>query len=102
MTNKFPWGKVLTHCSYNFDGQVFEVTKFYGHKMDDRGFQIFQDNSKTPELDTSKPLYHCEEISQSTETFFGLLLAWITYKQLGLNQSQLVAGLCRALQIKGD
>ena len=102
MYAKFPWGKVLDRMSYDFDGQKFEVTKFYGHKFDEKGHSVMDPVRLNSQLiDESVVLYHCDEISQSAESLFGLLIAWITYKQLGLNNGALVAGIARALLLKG-
>lgn len=80
----FPWGKVIDRFVFDFDGTVFEVTK-YESKMKDGAIE-----------------YHCEELRQSSSSLFNLLISWITYKQLGLNNGSLVCGICKALDIKED
>ena len=75
----------ITTFDYDYDGAVFSVKKTQ---------QISQDLRTL-----SEPEYYCEEISEISSSLFGLLLSWITYKQLGLNNNSLVVGISRALRI---
>lgn len=91
-SEKFPWGKVIENITLDFDGQVMEVTKYHPRKRD--GCTI------TKEIDTTKIEFDCEELGQSSENIFHLVLAWIAFKHTkSHNQGALVAGIIRALQI---
>jgi hypothetical protein len=87
--SKFPWGKVIDYITLDFDGVKCEITKYHPYK----------DFCRSKEIDTSKVEYHSEEMHQSTNTIYGMVIAFITYKQLGLNHHSLAGGICRALQI---
>lgn len=80
--DKFVWGKVIDQFSYDFDGKVLEVTKYH------------------PKNYPTSILYHCEEMHSSHHELDALVISWIAHKRLGLNQHNLVSGLCRALEIK--
>jgi len=95
----FSWGRVLERFSYDFDGIVMEVIKFHPHKFEN-GHQVIKQGRAM--IDEDKVEYHCDEISQSSMNLFRLVLAWITFKQLGQNQSALVVGFARALKLKID
>ena len=49
--------------------------------------------------DESVVHFHCEQIRESFLEMDALLIGWITHRRLGLNQSALTAGICRALGI---
>ncbi len=89
--NRFTWGKVIERFEYDFDGVKMEVTKYHPRKT--VGIEI------TREIDESVISYHCEELRQSTDNLFALIVAFIAYKKLGLNQYALVAGISRALEL---
>lgn len=81
--SKFAWGTVIDRFEYDFDGVKMEVTKYH------------------PRDDKNAILFHCEQLSEATETLFELVIAFIARKNLGLNQHALVSGICRALELKG-
>lgn len=85
---KFPWGLVLEEMTFDFDGEVFEVTKYLPKKC----------SPHTGPEET--PSYHCQEIHRSSDSLKMLLIYWLTFKQLGNNQDQLARGIGRALEIK--
>ena len=87
--SKFTWGRVIDRFEYDFDGLKMEVTKYHPRKSD--GITV------TKEIDESLTYYHSEELRQSTDNLFALILAFIAYKNLGLNQHALVAGIAKAL-----
>ncbi|MEY2854607.1 MAG: hypothetical protein RL030_1739 [Pseudomonadota bacterium] len=91
---KFPWGKVLDYFSYDFDGTVMEVTKYYPWKEGSDGISV-----KTGDPDETQVEYHCEELHAAFDTLDALLICWITQKRLGLNQQALVTGVCKALGV---
>lgn len=78
---KFPWGEVIDRFEYDFDGIKMEVVKFIS-KYD------------------GSILYCCEEIRESSESLFYLVIAWMAKQQLGSNEGSLVVGICKALEIK--
>lgn len=86
---KFPWGKVIETFDYNFDGQIMTVVKY--HPWTDGYCKRF-----SPELVE----YSCEEISQSAESLFSLIIAWMVYRKLGSNQQALTSGICRMLKLE--
>ena len=95
-TRAFPWGKIITRFSYDFDGSTFEVTKFFPHKFVN-GHQVFDEHKKRVFEDT--PSFNNEELHESSHTLDALLVSFIARKHLGTNQSSLVAGIVRALSI---
>lgn len=90
---KFAWGKVIDNFEYDFDGQVLTITKYHPWKRD--GCTVLTGVENTEEIK-----YHCEELRESSNSLLHLVIAWIAFKNLGLNQHQLVYGICRALEIK--
>jgi hypothetical protein len=90
--SKFPWGRVIEVFDYDFDGVKMEVTKYYEPKRDSHNQSIRGEYS-------TAVAYHCDEIGRSSDNLFDLLIHFIAYKQLGLNQHVLVAGISRALCI---
>ena len=89
MPERFVWGEVIACFSYDFDGPVCEVVKYHPH------------NAKRT-IDRSVALYHHDGLHQSFHSLHALLIAWIAYRHLGLNQHALVAGLCKALDINEE
>lgn len=89
--SKFPWGKVVDRFDYDFDGEKLEVVKYLPRKAMhlNGGYE-------------ERPQYHVEELHSSYWNMQALLIDWIAYKNLGLNQHSLTAGLCKALEIKGE
>lgn len=91
----FTWGQVLDKFEYDFDGEVMQVTKYHPWKREDCTVLTGQPNLEVVE-------YHCEELHESATSLQYLLLAWMAYKNLGLNQHALVAGVSRALGVTKD
>lgn len=89
---KFPWGRIVETFTYDFDGEKVEVVKYLPNKFAN-GIGIKGQYEEVP-------LYHISELHQSTYSMVGILLAWIVHRQLGLNQSSLYVGICKALNIK--
>lgn len=89
---KFNWGRVIAVFDYDFDGSVMEVVKFHPWKRD--GCTVL---SGSP--DDGITQYHCEELHESSDSLQYLLLSWIAYKNLGLNQRALVRGLAKAIGV---
>lgn len=87
---KFPWGEVIDRFDYDFDGMQMSVVKF--HPWVRHGSTILTGN---PCLDIVS--YHCEELHESSDNLLKLVIAWIAFKKLGLNEGSLVAGISRAL-----
>jgi hypothetical protein len=92
---KFTWGAVLDVFDYDFDGEVMKVTKYHPWKR--QGCTVLSGQPNTEVVE-----YHCEELHVSAESLQYLLLEWLAYKNLGLNQHALVAGVSRALGITKD
>lgn len=89
--SKFVWGKEIERFEYDFDGDKVEVVKYYPRE--------YKNCSPTGSfLDT--PAYHIEELRESSNSLQHMLIAYIAYKNLGLNNGALVSGICRALEIK--
>jgi len=80
--SKFPWGHVIDILKYDFDGNTIDVTKY-----------IDKDGNT---------LYHVEELHESFFNMDAMLISWIAWRRLGLNQRALVGGICRALEIGID
>lgn len=92
---KFSWGRVLERFEYDFDGEVMSVTKYHPWKLAEDGFTC------TREPNEAEVMYHCEELRESCDTLYALLISWIAHKRLGQNQHALVSGICRALAVEG-
>jgi hypothetical protein len=90
--SKFAWGKVIEYFEYDFDGEKLSVTKYNPHAFVN-GFHRRGEYSE--EIN-----YHAEEINESFNSVEALLIAWIAFKHLGRNNGSLVAGICRALEVK--
>jgi hypothetical protein len=93
--SKFVWGRVLNKFDYDFDGKEVQIIKYHPWAVD--GCTI-----KRGVVDESITTFHCEEIHQSDINIFVLILAWLAYKQLGLNEGSLVCGIAKALDLYGD
>lgn len=89
---KFTWGTVIHKFEYDFDGKTMEVTKYHPWKTN-------QNNVITGIADVTKILYHCEELRQSSSSLQVLIISWIAYINLGLNEGSLVCGIAKALDI---
>ena len=87
---KFSWGEVLQNFEYDFDGVICNVVKY--HPWESNGCTIFTGTPNKDEIN-----FHCEELHASFENIEILLIAWMAYKKLGLNQHHLVSGIARAL-----
>jgi hypothetical protein len=90
--SNFWLGKVIEKFTYNFDGEVMEVTKF--HPRISEGCTI------TKKIDEDKIMYHCEELHEHCSSLQYMILSWITYKNLGHNNGALTSGISKALEIK--
>lgn len=102
MTYKFPWGRVIERFKYNFDGDNVEIVKYHPHKRDEKGFAVYDDEyNRFQAIDTDKIEYHLEGHHVSCGSVEGCLIYWMAEKHLGLNNHSLVAGICRALDVKG-
>jgi hypothetical protein len=91
MKSDFPWGEVIDKFEYDFDGEVFSVTKYHPY--------ISANCVRIIKIDKSKEYYHCEEIHEGDTSLFRLLISWMTYKKLGINNCSLSYGIARALYI---
>jgi len=91
----FPWGKIIHTFVYDFDGIEATIVKYNPWK-DQHG------SLNTHQIDSEKIEYHCDEISQSSDSLIALLIAWIAYKQLGHNQNALTQGIVRMLKLSNE
>lgn len=89
--SKFPWGQVIDRLEIDFDGEKFEVTKYYPSKFVN-GHHVLGEYEKTPH-------YHNEELRESNDNIYALTISMIARRHLGTNQHALVAGIVRALCI---
>lgn len=89
--NNFPWGKVIKRFSYDLDGSVMDVVKYHPW--------VYRNCVSTRDVNEDVVYFSCEEINQSSDSIFKLILAWIAYRNIGLNQDYLVDGIARALQL---
>ncbi len=76
---KFAWGQVVDKFTYDFDGVTMEVTKYIPN-----GNTVIH--------------FHSEDLHESTTSLMHLIVAWIAWRNLGLNQGSLVRGICKALE----
>ncbi len=88
---KYTWGRVITVHEFAIDGHEFDIVEYHP-------FQ-FKGSISTNEVDLDKVLYGCDEISQSADSMMNILIAWMVYKQLGMNQGALVQGISRMLML---
>lgn len=89
---KFSWGEVITRYQLPFEDGMLEIVKFHPWKTE--GVSVL-----TGQPDYDQIQYHIEELRESFFEFDAAVIAWITYARLGLNQHQLVSGICKALDI---
>lgn len=93
MSNKrFPWGKVLETFEFLIDGHELWIVKYHPWMRDGNRIKV-----GTPNLDLVE--YNCDEISQSANSMMQILVAWMVYKQLGMNQGALTQGIARMLKL---
>ena len=90
---KYTWGRVIHKFDFEIDGHELEIIKY--HPL------LFKGSISTKEIDLSTVMYGCDEISQSADSMMQILVAWMVYKQLGMNQGALVQGISRMLKL-GD
>lgn len=83
--SKFPWGKVIDRLFLDFDGDMLEIVKYHPSRL------------SAPEGTIE---FHIEDLHSSFGSVQSAVIAYIAYKNLGLNQYALVEGICRALEIK--
>lgn len=88
--NRFAWGEVLKKFEYDFDGSICRVTKY--HPWERTGIFIYPGMSNKETIN-----FHCDDLSSSFESIEVLLIAWIAYKRNGIDQRDLVLGICRDL-----
>lgn len=89
---RFPWGKVIDRFTFDFDGEVFDVTKYNPWISRGSSYVI-----RTPSDEIE---YHCEELHQSAGSLMALLIHWIAFKRMGSNNGSLAEGVCRALCVE--
>lgn len=92
---KFPWGKVLGRFDYDFDGAILEIVKY--HPWISVGCTV-----KSGVANESETWYHIDTMHASFSSMDEALVNWITFKNLGMNNSALAGGICRALCIKSE
>jgi len=71
-------GGLIDKHIYCIDSHSLEVLEYYSHE---------------------KSTYVCEEMNQYADSMMKIILAWIIYKQLGLNQGALLEALARMLKL---
>ena len=86
----FAWGEKIDGFDLNLDGEVLRIVKY--HPWKSKGCQVL-----TGQPDTDVINFHCAELRASYYSIYEVVIAWIAYKKLGLNQHALVSGVCRAL-----
>jgi hypothetical protein len=79
--SRFTWGKVIDRFEYDFDGVKMEVTKY------------------RPRNEEDNILYFCNELNESSDKLFELVISFMARRKLGHNQHALVAGISRALEL---
>jgi hypothetical protein len=89
MSKKFVWGEQLDRIFIPFTFGAMWVIKYHPYKINGC--------VSSTEIDESKVLYHCPELSRSAESLESLVLYWIAYNKLGHNHEALVCGIERAL-----
>lgn len=82
----------MERFEYDFDGKVLEVVKF--HPWESDGCIV-----RTGIPDKTLVHYYCGELNESFESLQYLLIAWIAYKKLSLNQGALVPGVAKAMDV---
>lgn len=90
--SRFWLGKPIQSYEFCFEDGTIEIVKYHPWKTD--GCTLL-----TGEPDTEHVMYSLDEISQASDSMERLLIAYIAFKRLGLNQGALVNGVCRALCI---
>ncbi len=90
---KFPWSKVVDRFEWDMVGRLLSVVKYHPWKNEGPFVKRGQPNE-------NETLYSCGEMSWSYRSLDSLLVGWITFKHLGINQMSLVSGICRAIGIE--
>lgn len=92
MSKRFSWGRVIDTLELDFDGEVLSVTKFHPYMPNTTG--------PNRPVDEQQVLFHCEALRESWPHLDALVLSWMVSRHVGRNESSLVRGLCRALNIE--
>jgi len=92
--SKFVWGRVIDRLDLDFDGEQFEVTKYYPHK--------FVNGNHVRGEHEEKVCYHSEELHESNYNLYALTISMVARRHLGSNQHALVSGIVRALCISEE
>lgn len=90
--NKFAWGSIIDRLSYDFDGITLEIIKY--NPWVKNGNRLLVGS-----IAHDCVSYHCEEMNQTFNTVFELIIHWIVFKRLGLNNSSLAEGVCKAVDL---
>ena len=85
-------GKVIESFEFRHDSGTFDIIAYHP--------KVVVGSTVTNQIDTSKIMYHCEQINHSWDSLDILYLQIMVEARLGLNNMGLVAGLARALAIK--
>lgn len=83
-------GEVIETLTYDFEVEIVKIVKFHPWKC-------FADHFHG--INYSKIEYYCENLDQYGDTLLGVLIAWITFHQLGGPHNELVEGLVRLLKL---
>jgi hypothetical protein len=92
MKKEFPWGQVIASWSLNFDGYILNIVKYHPNVFNENGHS-------TGEVDMGKELYSCPEMHRSSKSLEMLIINAIAIKKVGVNSSDLVSGIGRALNL---
>lgn len=89
----FSWGQPIAAFALNLDGQVCMILKYHPW-VNEKG------NIRVGRPDTDQVMFHNAATGYSDDSIQTAVIRWIAHTNLGLNQHALVAGICKALDVK--
>jgi hypothetical protein len=93
VSENFHWGQVLDAFRFDMDDKTCTILKYHPW-VNEKG------NIRIGRPDTTQVMFHNNETRNSDGSIQASLIRWIAHTNLGLNQHALVAGICRALDVK--
>ena len=88
---KFTWGQVINELDIPFNIGNMKVVVYHPW--------VYVDGASTSKIDENTTLYHNPDMSRSDYALENLAIHWFAWVRLGPNNSALVDGIQRALNL---
>lgn len=93
LSEEFAWGHVIDVFKINMDGKECTILKFHPWVSENGSVRVGRP-------DETVVNFHNAETRWSDTSIQASMIRWIAHQNLGLNQQALVAGVCKALDVK--